>query len=162
MYQAYPTPIPAASAGPAPISVRCAVYLMYAGAVVYVISGTVGVISLVTAGPVSLSSPGSDGSPDVSGMAGGVIIAILLIGIVIPILLWLWMAWKCKAGRPWARILSTVLFGLGTLATLLSMASTSGFWALLGMIGGWLAGAGATILLWQRSSSWYFAAAPRY
>ena len=97
-----------------------------------------------------------------SGAGGGAIIAMVVISIVIPILLWLWMAWKCKAGRPWARIVSTVLFGLGTLATLLSLATTTGFWALLGMIAGWLAGLGATILLWQRSSSRYFGAAPRY
>lgn len=153
MYQAFPTSVPAASAGPAPASVRRAVYLMYAGAVVYLISGIVGVISLGNAGP---------GSSSVSGAGGGAIIAMVVISIVIPILLWLWMAWKCKAGRPWARIVSTVLFGLGTLATLLLLASTTGFWAPLGMIAGWLAGLGATILLWQRSSSRYFGAPPRY
>jgi len=135
---------------------------MYAGAVVYVISGIVGVISLVTAGPVSLSVAGSDGSSNISGVVGGLTIAMVLISIVIPVLLWLWMAWKCKAGRPWARILSTVLFGLGTLGTLLSLAATASFGELSGMMTGWLAGAGATILLWQRSSSWYFGAAPRY
>jgi hypothetical protein len=43
-----------------------------------------------------------------------------------------------------------------------SLAATTGFWAPLGIIGGWLAGLGATILLWQRSSSRYFRAAPRY
>jgi len=30
------------------------------------------------------------------------------------------------------------------------------------MIAGWLVGLGATILLWQRSSSRHFGAAPRY
>jgi hypothetical protein len=115
---------------------------MYAGAVVYVVSGIVGVIALVT-----------------TNLGSGVNIAVFLISIVIPILLWLWMAWKCNAGRPWARITSTVLFGLGTLATLLSLATTASFWAVSGMLTGWLAGVGATILLWQRSSSWYFRAA---
>jgi hypothetical protein len=162
VYQAFPAPIPAPSAGPAPASVRRAAYLMYAGAVVYLVSGIVGVISLVNAGPGSPLYAGHDGSSRVSGAGRGVIIAMVLTSIVIPILLWLWMAWKCKAGRPWARIFSTVLFGLGTLATLLSLATTTGFWALLGMIAGWLAGLGATILLWQRSSSWFFRAAPRY
>jgi hypothetical protein len=139
VYQAFPSPVPAASAEPAPAPVRRAVYLMYAGAAVYVISGIVGVITLGNATVVST--------------------AVTLISIVVPILLWLWMAWKCKAGRPWARIVSTVLFGLGTLATLLSLAATAGFWGLLGMIAGWLAGLGATILLWQRSSSRYFGTA---
>jgi len=45
---------------------------------------------------------------------------------------------------------------------LLVRRDTTGFWELLGMIAGWLAGLGATILLWQRSSSRYFGAAPRY
>jgi hypothetical protein len=168
VYQAFSAPIPAASAGPAPTSVRRAVYLMYAGAVVYVISGIVGVISLGNADPGSPFYASSDGSSSVPGAGAGVmiamvlIIAMALISIVVPILLWLWMAWKCKAGRAWARIVSTVLFGLGTLATLLSLATTTGFWALLGMIAGWLAGLGATILLWQRSSSRYFGAAPPY
>jgi hypothetical protein len=136
VYQAFPAPVPAASAGPAPASVRGAVYLMYAGAIVYLISGIVGVISLGN--------------------------AMVLVSIVTPVLLWLWMAWKCKAGRRWARIVSTSLFGLATLATLLSLAATTGFWAPLGIIAGWLAGLGATILLWQRSSSRYFRAALRY
>ena len=114
------------------------------------------------AGPGSPFYAGSDGSSSVSGAGGGAIIAIVVISIVIPILLWVWMAWKCKAGRLWARIVSTVLFGLGTLATLLSLATTTGFWTLAGMIAGWLAGLGATILLWQRSSSRFFSAAPRY
>lgn len=164
VYRAFPAPapVPAASAGLAPTSVRRAVYLMYAGAVVYVISGIVGVISLRNAGPGSPFYASSGGSSSVPGAGVGVIIAMVLTSIVVPILLWLWMAWKCKAGRPWARIVSTVLFGLGTLATLLSLATTTGFWALLGMIAGWLAGLGATILLWQRSSSRYFGAAPRY
>lgn len=150
MYQAFPSPIPAASAAPA--SVRRAVHLMYAGAVVYAISGIVGVITLGSAGP-----DGTSGVP-----AAGAVVRIALVSIVVPVLLWLWMAWKCKAGRPWARIVSTVLFGLATLATLSSLATTIGLWELLGMIAGWLVGLGATILLWQRSSSRFFSAAPRY
>jgi hypothetical protein len=142
---------------------------MYAGAVVYAISGIVGVISLVVnaglwrpigAGPGGASSI-SDAGADV-GFAIVLGVPMAFGSIVVPVLLWLWMARKCKAGRPWARIVSTVLFGLGTVATLLSLGTTTGFWALAGMIAGWLAGLGATILLWQRSSSGYFGAAPRY
>jgi hypothetical protein len=136
---------------------------MYAGAAVYVISGIVGVITLGNMGPGNPFQASSDGSPSVPGavvMTATVVTTVIaLISIVVPVLLWLWMAWKCKAGRPWARIVSTVLFGLATLATLLSLVTTTGFWELLGMITGWLAGLGATILLWQRSSSRYFGTA---
>jgi hypothetical protein len=168
MYQAFPAFVPAASAGPAPASIRRAVYLMYAGAAVYVISGIVGVISLGNAGPGSPFYASSDSGSSVPGAGTGgmtamvLFIAMVLISIVAPVLLWLWMAWKCKVGRPWARTVSTALFGLGTLTTLLSLDTTTGFWALLGISAGWLAGLGVTILLWQRSSSRYFGAAPRY
>ena len=160
VYQAFPTPTPLPAAGPAPASVRRAVYLMYAGAVVYLISGIVGVISLVNAAPGSAFYTGSDSGSVNTGESGVGIVAMVIISIVVPILLWLWMAWKCKAGRAWARIVSTVLFGLATLATLTSGGSVG--WALAGMIAGWLLGLGATILLWQRSSSWFFRSAPRY
>lgn len=43
-----------------------------------------------------------------------------VLSIVVPIVLWLGMAWKCKAGRSWARVLSTVFFGLATVVTLTS------------------------------------------
>ena len=163
MYQAFPSPVPAAAARPAPAPVRRAVYLMYAGAAVYVVSGIVGVITLGSTGPGNPFQASPHGSPSVPGAvvmtATVVTTAIALISIVVPVLLWLWMAWKCKAGRPWARIVSTVLFGLATLATLLSLVTITGFWELLGMVAGWLAGLGATILLWQRSSSRYFGTA---
>ena len=34
---------------------------------------------------------------------------------LVPIAVWLWMARACGRGRNWARIVSTVLFGLATL-----------------------------------------------
>jgi len=36
--------------------------------------------------------------------------------------LWLWMAWKTGAGRNWARVLSSVLFGFACLQLVLSIA----------------------------------------
>ncbi|HYK66630.1 MAG TPA: hypothetical protein VEV45_01705 [Streptosporangiaceae bacterium] len=136
----------AASTEPAPKSVRRAVYLMYAGAAVYLISGVVGLVSLVTAGPTSPSALHVPALLDV----------VAVLSIVVPIVLWPWMAWKCRAGRPWARILSTVFFGLATVVTLAS--GPYGAWGLAGAMVGWFVGLGAVILLWQRSSSPYFRA----
>jgi hypothetical protein len=122
---------------------------MYAGAVVDVIVGVVGLIWLVNTAQRSTAT--------------AVIVVTAVVSSAVTIGLWLWMAWKCKAGRPWARVVSTIFFGLSTLSTLLTVASSAGSpWALLGVITGWLAGLGATIFLWQRSSSWYFRAASRY
>jgi hypothetical protein len=137
---------------------------MYAGAAISLISGIVGVITLVNAVPgfsADMSSPGSPVPGAVVGAATIVVVVIAALSIVVTIVLWLWMAWKCKAGRPWARIVATVLFGLATLLTLTSLVGTSA-WGVAGMIASWLAGLGATILLWQRASSWYFRPGPRY
>jgi hypothetical protein len=32
----------------------------------------------------------------------GVVVVFAALSLVIPVVLWLWMAWKCKAGRRWA------------------------------------------------------------
>jgi len=163
VYQAFPTPT-RVPAGPAPASVRRAVYLMYAGAAISLISGIVGVITVANAKPgffPTTSAPGSHVPGAVVGAVSIVVVVVAVLSIVVPIVLWLWMAWKCKAGRPWARVVSTVLFGLATFATLTSLVGTSA-WGMAGMIASWLAGLGATILLWQRASSWYFRPGPRY
>jgi hypothetical protein len=116
---------------------------MYAGACVYLISGIVGLVSLVT------EAQGT--APESALLTTGAVISI-----PIPIVLWLWMAWKCKAGRPWARVVSTILFALSTLATLMSLTGSTSAWGLLGVVVSWFIGLGAIILLWQRSSSSYF------
>ncbi len=88
------------------------------------------------------------------------LVVVGLIGIA----LWLWMAQSNKAGKNWARIISTVFFAIDT----------------IGAIGGLAGGRdlrrrrepdllarrlahrrGAIILLWQRSSTEYFKGAPR-
>lgn len=88
-------------------------------------------------------------------------IGLFIAGGLIGAALWLWMAQKCRAGRNWARIVSTVFFGIDTISQLISLRSQSGdaarFYGLLI----WVIGLVAIVLLWQRSSSDYFRA-PRY
>src|SRR5438552_438485 len=101
---------------------------MYVGAVISLISGIVGVITFANAMRGFFPDRNAPGSP-VPGAVVGAVTTVTVVfaafSIVVPILLWLWMAWKCKAGRPWARIVSTVLFGLATFATLTSLVGTS-------------------------------------
>lgn len=161
MHQVFPRP---ASAERAPSSLARAVYLMYAGAVVYLISGIVGMVSLATRAPGSPSAVHVPSGPQwpgaVSALGSVLLYLVAVLSIVVPIVLWLWMARECTAGRSWARVLSTVFFGLATVVTLAS--GPYGAWGLAGAIVGWLIGLGAVILLWQRSSSSYFrATAPR-
>jgi hypothetical protein len=91
-------------------------------------------------------------------VAIGVLIASGLIGAA----LWLWMAQSSKAGKNWARIVSTVLFAIETINVLAGAAAVaSGGASRVYSILVWLIGLGAIVFLWQRSSTEYFKA-PRY
>ncbi len=93
-----------------------------------------------------------------------IITLVILAGLAL-IALWLWMARATTQGRNWARILSTVLFGVATLELLsaLELIGKDGvvqaFFAALT----WLSGLGAVWLLWRPASSAFFksARAPR-
>jgi hypothetical protein len=77
---------------------------------------------------------------------------------VISIGLWVWVALMNKAGRSWARIVATVLFGLDTLFLLLGVAQAGAAAGTLVSILTWLIGLGAVIYLWRRDASEYFTA----
>ncbi len=167
MYQAYPSyPGQAPSPAPAPTSVRWAVYLMYAGAVVYLISGIVGAITGIKEAPRILGgAPGVSGSAVLGEAVHGLRVVVVIfaaLSLVVPVALWVWMAWKCKAGRGWARIVSTVLFAIATWGTLSLRSSSTSAWGLLGAIVGWLIGLAVIVLLWQRSASYFFRDPSRY
>ena len=70
-------------------------------------------------------------------------------------LVWLWMAWKNKSGRAWARILSTVLFGLCCIATPLDIGTGAVESRVLSVVI-WLVALAAVIQLWRRSSGPYY------
>jgi hypothetical protein len=158
MYQSYPSagqvPEPVRP-GPPP-SVVMAVRLMYAGAVVSALSLIVG---LVTVGSLRSSLHKSDPSLTASqlhNLQSVVVVGSVVIG-VISIGLWVWMALTNKAGKSWARIVSTVLFGLDTLFLLLGVARAGAAAGTLVSILTWLIGLGAVIFLWRKDSSAYFA-----
>ena len=83
----------------------------------------------------------------VSGMVGG----------VIAVGLWLWMAWKNGQGRSWARIVATVFGALNLVFTAVSFGSP-GMTAMslgFGVINLVLA-AVIIVLLWQKPSSTFY------
>jgi hypothetical protein len=164
MYQPYPSagqaPEPASPTPPP--SVVMAVRLMYAGAVVSAVSLVVGlttVSSLRTALHKSRPSLTPSQLHDLQTIVvvGSVVIGLISIG------LWVWMALMNKAGKSWARIVATVLFGLDTLFLLLGVARAGAAASSLVSILIWLIGLGTVILLWRKDSSEYFTAqsAPR-
>ena len=92
----------------------------------------------------------------------GLTIASGLIGAA----LWIWMAQRIRAGRNWARIVSTVFFAIDTISALVSASGAStlsvgGATRVYGIVV-WLIGLVAIVFLWQRASSDYFRPAPRY
>jgi hypothetical protein len=157
MYPQYPGGNDAPERAPsAPPSVIRAVRVMYAGAVLSLVGI---VINLVTF--TSLRSAIGKANPALTAAqvnsAEHVAIGISIAGGLIGAALWLWMVQSCRAGKSWARIVSTVLFGIDTLSVIASFARvTNGAAGRIFSIVIWLVGLAAIILLWQRESSAYF------
>jgi hypothetical protein len=163
-YQPYPggTQMPEpATRPPVPQSITRAVQLMYAGAAASLIGIIIALTTLSSIKSQIVSKNPSLTTTQVNNaqhVAIGVLIASGLIGAA----LWLWMAQSSKAGKNWARIVSTVLFAIETInvvagASALSSGGASRIYSILI----WLIGLGAIILLWRRSSTEYFKA-PHY
>jgi hypothetical protein len=171
MYQSHPSteppPGPLRSLPPAPV--RTAVKLMYAGAAIWtvlLISALVLIISGHQAGHAMLN--GHPLTAAQASQAKPILIAVAAVSGLVAIALWLWMARANGQGRNWARILSTVLFGLATLQ-LISQASVhqpGEPWSHVGVgvlvlfvivpVLGWLVGLAAVWLLWRPASSAFF------
>jgi hypothetical protein len=128
-------------------TVRAAVRLMYAGAAVTTLSLIISLISL----PFIGSEAGSlrllgRSQPLPVATAVGIVDGLVLI------VLWLWMAQANGQGRNWARILSTVLFGLATL----HLFGNRDVVALVFAVVTWLVGVAAVWLLWRPTSNAFF------
>jgi hypothetical protein len=167
MYEPYP--FSGQSAGPlrppAPAPVRTAVKLMYAGAAVSAVGLIIGLAMII--GDVKGAVRGQFlGHSLTEPQLKPLIITVWIVFGLAVVALWLWMARANGQGRNWARILSTVLFGLATLqlrgdftqpvshagfgVTVLYYGSTALF------IAAWLVGAAAVWLLWRSASSTFF------
>ncbi len=157
MYQPYPSSgKPVEPERPAvPPTVQNAVKLMYAGAAVSTVSL---IVSLVDIGGTKSAIRKARPSLTVAqvNQLNTFIISLAIVSGLVGIALWLWMARANGQGRNWARILSTVLFGLATL-DLFGVASQPK--TLLGLVFPvltWLLGLGAVVLLWRKQSSAFF------
>jgi len=166
MYQPYPSS--GQSAGPlrppTPTPVLTAVKLMYAGAAVWtvlLISGLALIIVDIKAAARGRFLGHSLTAPQMRPL----LITVWILFCLVAIALWLWMARANGQGRNWARILSTVLFGLATLDVRHPQPSGSpaGFGATVLYYGGtapvvaaWLVGAAVVWLLWRPASRAFF------
>jgi hypothetical protein len=76
-----------------------------------------------------------------------------VVGEIISVLLWAWMAWANNRGSGWARITASVLFALITIQVLRSLSWTSV--SFLFMVLEWLIGLVVIVLLWRRETTQY-------
>jgi hypothetical protein len=157
MYQPYPTsgqPVEP-HRPPAPASVLNAVKLMYAGAAISTVSLVISLADIHgTKSAIEKARP--DLTTAQINQLNTFIISLAVVSGVLGIALWLWMAWANKEGRNWARILSTVLFGLATLDMVGVFSQPKTIYGLIFPVLTWLVGLGAVILLWRPESTAFF------
>lgn len=165
MYQRFPGDAAQSGQQSAPVSapqsVLRAVKVMYIGLAASLIGIAVGMTTLSSTRSAILTRHPSYTAAQLNS-AEHLQIGYFIAGGLIGAALWLWMAQSCRAGKSWARVVSTVFFGIDTLSVLVGVAAVQG--GGLSRIYGilvWVIGLVAIILLWQRSSSDYFRA-PRY
>jgi hypothetical protein len=143
-----------------PQSVQRAVMAMYVGAAASLIGIAVDLTAL-SAIRTAIEKRGASMTTAQVNTAVHVEVGFLIAGGLIGAALWLWMAQSCRAGKAWARTVSSVLFGIDTVSVLAGVAVGGGLTRIYGLVV-WVIGLIAIILLWQRSSSDYFRRAPRY
>jgi len=162
---------------PAPVPVRTAVKLMYAGAAVS--TGTLIIaLALIPAIKAALrTAHPSLTAAQVSDVNTLITLAVVF-GLAV-IAVWLWMARATGQGKNWARIVCTVLFGLATLELIRVRPQYRGGYVARFVIGGhvypvihsalgamvlglivpvllWLTGLAVVWLLWRPACSAFF------
>ena len=95
-------------------TVRAAVKLMYAGAVVSTVNLVI-LLAVIADIKIYHAILGYHLTAAQVSHVNERFITTFIVLCVVPIVVWLWMARACGRGRNWARIVSTVLFGLATL-----------------------------------------------
>jgi hypothetical protein len=158
MVQPYPSsgkPLTEAERPPAPPSVLNAVKLMYAGAAISTVSLIISLVDISgTKAAIKKARPNLTAT-QVSQL-NTFIIGLAIVSGLVGIALWLWMARANDQGKNWARIVSTVLFGLATLDLIGVFSQPKTVLGLVFPVLVWLIGAGAVWFLWRPESTAFF------
>ncbi len=155
----------AAAAVEQPAPIRLAIRLMWVGAALS-LAGLV--VSLLTLDSLksqlrdSLEKSDPNYTQSDFDALYGISVGIAVVAALIGVSLWAWMAWKNGQGRPWARIVATVLGGLNLLSTLsaVSLGNVTGASIAVSVVGLVLALV-ILSLLWRKESSEFYAARSR-
>ena len=162
MYQKYPSgglsggnPMMAPVRPAAPAPVLNAVKLMYAGAAVSLVSL---IISLTDISGTKAAIRKARPTLTVAqvNQLNGFIIGLAIVSGLVGVGLWLWMSQANRAGKNWARVFSTVLFGLASLDLFGVFSQPKTFLGLIFPLVTWVIGLGAIVLLWRPESSQFF------
>jgi hypothetical protein len=158
MVQPYPSsgkPLTEADRTSAPPPVLNAVKLMYAGAAVSTLSLIISLVNISgTKAAIKKARPNLTAA-QISHL-NTFIIGLAIVSGLVGIALWLWMARANGQGKSWARIVSTVLFGLATLDLIGVFSQPKTILGLVFPVLTWLIGAGAVWLLWRPESTAFF------
>jgi hypothetical protein len=140
---------------PAPPPVVNAVKLMYAGAAISTVSL---VITLADLGGVKSAIKKAKPTWTAAQVNSydRFLISLAIVSGLIGIGLWLWMAWANNQGRNWARIVSSVLFGLATLDLFGVLTQPKTLVGLVFPVLTWVVGLGATVLLWRKDNNDFY------
>lgn len=155
---AYGYAAPAPVKPPMPNSVRIAVNLMFAGLAIGLINMIIGLTQLSSVEDHLRSLGYSDATINSDK---GVFVASAVVGGLIGAGLWLWMALATRAGHNYARIVSSVFFGIGVVGSISNLASS---WVpaidKISSVATLLVGLLAIIFVWKGESGPYFRPAP--
>ena len=163
-----------------------AVWLMYVAAVIEIVYAVAEgqwlasyMSSLLTA--LEAADTSGSGTQLPTSEIKDLILDVAIVVGVVAVLIWLWIAWKNRAGRNWARVVATVLFALsclglpelltgGRLSTMPSTLSAADgatiavppldvpAWLIAAGVVNWLVGLAIIILLWRPAASRYYEA----
>jgi hypothetical protein len=140
-----------------PGTVRAAVMLMYAGAV---LSAVDVVVTLTTVGKLKslLHAARPNYSPSRLSATVHAEVAYFVITWLITIAFWIVMARTNRAGRAWARIFSTGLCVVSTLSFIGLISQPNALISKVILAPMWLAGVAAIVLLWRAETTAYIRA----
>jgi hypothetical protein len=144
-----------------PPSARNAVRLMYAGAALEVIAL---IVAVLTRGSLKSAILRNHPLYSTSQVHTAEIARTvpLIVGALIAIGLWIWMAQANGRGLSWARTLSAVFFGISTLSLIGSIFIAHSVASLIFGVIIWLVGLAAIVLLYSKESAPFFSRlAPR-
>ena len=139
----------------APAAVLNAVKLMYAGAVISLISLVISLTGISgTKAAIRKARPSLTATQ--VNQLNTFIITLAIVSGLVGVGLWLWMARANNQGKNWARILSTVLFGLATLDLFGVFSQPKTALSLVFPIVTWLVGLGVIYLIWRPDSTAFY------